>query len=119
MLNQPTILDKPIAEQSATCTQCHDGGKQLYWQGSAHESRNVGCTDCHSVHAFQSVSNQLKSATAMDTCFGCHADIKADTMKASHHPIREGKIGCGDCHNHTRHSDRQEHHCQLDQRAVL
>ncbi len=25
--------------------------------------------------------------------------MRAETWKASHHPIREGKIGCADCHN--------------------
>jgi DmsE family decaheme c-type cytochrome len=35
----------------------------------------------------------------MEQCFTCHKDIRADTWKTSHHPIREGKITCTDCHN--------------------
>ncbi len=35
----------------------------------------------------------------MNTCLECHKSIRADMWKNSHHPIREGKIGCADCHN--------------------
>jgi DmsE family decaheme c-type cytochrome len=29
----------------------------------------------------------------------CHKDVRAETWKNSHHPIREGKMDCADCHN--------------------
>ena len=35
----------------------------------------------------------------MEQCFTCHKDVRAETWKNSHHPIREGKISCADCHN--------------------
>lgn len=31
-------------------------------------------------------------------CFACHAEQRADSFKYSHHPIREGKVVCSDCH---------------------
>ena len=85
-------------EVSATCQGCHKGGKQLLWQGSRHAMRGLTCTNCHGVHTFKSDASQLKAETAMDQCFTCHKDIRADTWKNSHHPIREGKIACFDCH---------------------
>jgi len=70
----------------------------MFWQGGRHSAAGVTCTDCHSIHAYVSDNGQLKTTSIMDTCFGCHKDIRVDTMRASHHPIREGKITCIDCH---------------------
>ena len=32
-------------------------------------------------------------------CGTCHQQIRAATLKPSHHPIIEGKVKCSDCHN--------------------
>ncbi len=37
------------AEKNATCLQCHEKTARTLWAGSTHESRNVACTDCHTV----------------------------------------------------------------------
>ncbi|MCB1008538.1 MAG: DmsE family decaheme c-type cytochrome [Acidobacteria bacterium] len=97
--NRPTMSDKSAAQITAVCTECHSGGNQFFWKTSVHSTRNVACTDCHSVHAAKSEKNQLKLAGATDTCVTCHKNIRADMWKNSHHPIREGKISCADCHN--------------------
>ena len=31
-------------------------------------------------------------------CFNCHVDVSGSFMMPSHHPIKEGKIECVDCH---------------------
>ena len=51
---RPTIANLTTSELSETCRQCHDGGTQSHWAGGTHEARGVGCTDCHSVHSYQS-----------------------------------------------------------------
>ena len=33
-----------IRSESEVCLSCHRGGERLYWQGSVHPSRDVGCT---------------------------------------------------------------------------
>lgn len=71
----------------------------MFWEGGRHADAGVTCTDCHSVHSPVSDHNLLKSDTVMETCFGCHMDVRADTMKSSHHPIREGLLSCADCHD--------------------
>ncbi len=96
---QPRVSGLSVADQSKLCTSCHDGGSQFFWAGSAHESRDLSCLSCHSVHSFESERAQLKTETAMEQCFSCHSDVRAETWKRSHHPIREGQIGCDDCHN--------------------
>ena len=87
------------ADASSVCLSCHAGGNQGLWEGSAHAARQLSCVTCHSVHAAKSDKAQLKAANAMESCYACHRDVRAETFKNSHHPIREGKIGCADCHN--------------------
>lgn len=95
----PRVDKLPAARQIAVCQQCHRTGAQMFWQGSEHENRGLACSTCHSVHAPKSAAGQLKSVTVAEQCFTCHKDVRAETWKTSHHPIREGKIGCEDCHN--------------------
>jgi DmsE family decaheme c-type cytochrome len=97
--NQPRVSDLSSREQSAMCQDCHDGGTQFFWAGSRHEARNLSCLSCHAVHKYESEAAQLHQKTLRDQCFTCHADVRADIHKNSRHPILEGKISCGDCHN--------------------
>jgi DmsE family decaheme c-type cytochrome len=93
-------IDRLSAQaQSAICQNCHNGGQQFFWEGSKHDTRGLSCQDCHSVHSPKAEKAQLKAATELEQCFSCHKDTRAETWKTSHHPIREGKIGCADCHN--------------------
>jgi DmsE family decaheme c-type cytochrome len=95
----PRVDKLPAAETASMCQQCHSGGQQFFWASGRHETRGVSCTSCHSVHGFKSERAQLHAATASEQCFECHKDTRAETWKVSHHPIREGKMGCNDCHN--------------------
>lgn len=94
-------------EKSETCLQCHDRGQRMYWTGSTHHSRGLACQDCHSIHSGKSERAQLKEAVETDVCFGCHKQKASQFFRASHHPIREGKVTCSDCHNpHGTESER-------------
>lgn len=97
--NSLRLSDRTAREQAETCRSCHNGGNQFLWPGSMHESRGLACTTCHGVHSFKSETAQLKAKTVMDQCIECHKDVRADLWKNSHHPIREGRISCVDCHN--------------------
>jgi DmsE family decaheme c-type cytochrome len=97
--NQPRVAALSAAEQSAMCQGCHGGEGQFFWSGSRHEVRGLSCLDCHSVHSFRSETAQLKEAAPVEQCLTCHKDVRAELFKRSHHPIREGKIACIDCHN--------------------
>jgi DmsE family decaheme c-type cytochrome len=93
------VTDLSAEEQTATCQQCHSGNKQFFWAGGTHESRGLSCLSCHNVHAPESEVAQLQEATEKEQCYSCHKDVRAQTWKRSHHPIREGRISCSDCHN--------------------
>jgi DmsE family decaheme c-type cytochrome len=90
---------KQAHEASATCLTCHDSGHQANFEGGVHDRRGVACASCHSVHAFQSVKGQLKTAREPDTCFTCHTAIRSKGMRSSHHPVREGLMACSSCHD--------------------
>jgi DmsE family decaheme c-type cytochrome len=89
----------PIAERNATCLSCHEKTARTLWQGSTHESRNVACTDCHTVMHAVSERGNLKQQTVVETCGNCHAQKKAQLTRFTHMPLGEGKMECTSCHN--------------------
>ncbi len=84
-------------EVAGVCTQCHNAGPHLGWAGSAHSEHEVACTTCHRVH--RNRNKKLLSEKEQMLCAQCHRDIEAQSYFMSHHPIKEGKMGCSDCHN--------------------
>jgi DmsE family decaheme c-type cytochrome len=90
---------RPVADNNAICLSCHDKGGRIYWQGSTHESRDVACTNCHTVMSKVSVKGQLKKESEAETCYQCHKDRRMQAQRSSHMPLREGKLTCTSCHN--------------------
>jgi DmsE family decaheme c-type cytochrome len=86
-------------EVSELCTTCHNRSSHSAWAGGKHESRNLTCTTCHSVHAFKSETRQLKTETVQETCVQCHRREVNKVHRSSHMPVREGKLECTTCHN--------------------
>lgn len=85
--------------QSAICLQCHEKGARMGYRAGAHHNGDVSCTSCHTVMAAKSPKALLKTASASDTCYSCHAEVRTDINKMSHHPLREGRMECASCHN--------------------
>ncbi len=84
-------------EVGGICTNCHQAGAQLNWAGSAHAENDVACTACHKVHT--NGRKYLLKEGELDLCSRCHQDVRARTYYASHHPLKEEKMHCSDCHN--------------------
>jgi len=95
------IFSKKIADarsKSAKCLSCHGDSKDLsLWAQGRHVVSDVSCDNCHTVHS--GARKNLKAAQP-DLCNICHRSIRAQQNKQSHHPIREGKMKCTDCHDH-------------------
>jgi len=89
----------PKDEKTAICLGCHSRGTKLMWEGSPHDTTTIGCEDCHSVHKPKTEKAQLKAESEPELCFACHKQKKSQFLRASHHPIREGKMECSSCHN--------------------
>lgn len=87
----------PVEARNEACLTCHQGGKRIHWQGSTHSSRDVACSSCHEVHTQH--DKVRDKATQSDVCFTCHKEQRAQVTRLSHHPIKEGKVVCSDCHN--------------------
>ena len=86
-------------EVNKTCLTCHNKKEHADWQGSMHNVRNVSCVGCHSMHDAKSDHGFLKQASVVATCATCHRNNAAKMQRASHMPIREGKMDCVTCHN--------------------
>jgi DmsE family decaheme c-type cytochrome len=80
------------------CLGCHVGAHPNF-ERSAHGEAGVGCTSCHSVHAFKAETHLLKASTESKLCYTCHTDIKAAFAQPFHHKVDEGLVNCSDCHN--------------------
>lgn len=95
------------------CLGCHTGAPTMAWHSSTHEHNGVACTDCHNPHPRACVPQvvdmdhyQVKrpkrlamSVQEPEACYKCHAKIYGLNAMPSHHPIKEGKMVCSDCHD--------------------
>jgi DmsE family decaheme c-type cytochrome len=92
------FLQLPPAAQSAICQQCHQGGAQLHWPGSAHQHAELSCSSCHHVMERRSDRALLAREDTTETCMSCHGEVRGQMMRPSRHPVREGRMDCASCH---------------------
>ncbi|MGB9760159.1 MAG: GSU2203 family decaheme c-type cytochrome [Thermoproteota archaeon] len=110
----PSLIVNPAkmvsGVSSTLCTQCHRDSEVAMWHGSKHDLEGVSCSKCHTMHGETKERNTLgyrKSYTKEaylkesepELCFSCHKDIMAQTRMPNHHPVKEGKMTCSECHN--------------------
>ena len=95
----PLSPKSPTAAEvkNTICLGCHLKGKVALWDGGTHEGRGLSSPDCHNPHG--GYAKILAKPIEAEVCTQCHKDIKAQLLKSSHHPIREGKMTCTNCHN--------------------
>lgn len=92
--NQDAAMD--AADQNTVCLGCHKGGQQKHWHLSEHATADIACADCHTVHTYK---DRVRSKNEQaQVCLGCHQEQRANLMKYSRHPIREGVVTCTSCH---------------------
>jgi len=86
---------------SDTCMECHNKAGQKHWMGSSHDSRQIACTACHSVHPKPgaAVEKAMLKQPQMKLCTSCHLQKKAQLIRPGHMPMRESKMQCTSCHN--------------------
>jgi len=96
------------------CLKCHDNNSPtMAWHSSTHSRNGVACADCHNPHPNPYVQPVLDiqhtnirrekrlpmSVNEPQVCYKCHAEMYAKNAMPSHHPIKEGKMVCSDCHD--------------------
>ena len=86
-------------DASRRCLDCHEFREEhSNFLRSEHLKNNVGCLNCHSVHA-PKVERQLLVTSQPQLCYGCHLDVKPEFSRPFHHRVNEGLLVCSNCHN--------------------
>jgi DmsE family decaheme c-type cytochrome len=86
-------------EVTARCLKCHLFGEEhANFARSRHNTNQVSCTSCHSIHSAKEKSFLL-TAKQPNLCYSCHLETKPDFSKPFRHRVNEGLIKCTDCHN--------------------
>jgi DmsE family decaheme c-type cytochrome len=100
--------------RSELCLTCHNqNSPTMAWHSSTHAQYGVACADCHNPHPNLHVEKFVNiqhtnitrpkrlpmSVNEPGACYKCHGDIYAKNAMPSHHPIKEGKLLCSDCHD--------------------
>lgn len=94
------IMNLPPQAQSLICLKCHSAASTpnlTHWNASSHALNDVSCFDCHKLH--QGPQQKVKREQMSELCYGCHPEVKVENDLFSHHPLREKKMACTDCHN--------------------
>ncbi len=90
------------------CLSCHAVGydTHLQWGTGEHSRAGLYCSDCHNPHDPNRSHLRIFSQPGsrdMDVqsrlCIECHRDVSAQFNFPSHHPVREGGMGCTSCHD--------------------
>ena len=89
----------PAKAVMEACLTCHANNfDKANIQRSEHTLNGVVCTACHSIH-HPATPQHLLAKKQNETCYSCHANVRAQFEMPSHHRVNEGFMQCSDCHN--------------------
>jgi DmsE family decaheme c-type cytochrome len=89
--------ETPIETQNERCLGCHERDVGAGWHAGPHDTTQVACADCHSVHSAR--DPMLTTELQPDVCYGCHVLERSEALRAFAHPLHEGKMDCSSCHS--------------------
>jgi DmsE family decaheme c-type cytochrome len=90
----------PPQAQSLICLKCHSAASTptlANWHTSIHALNDLSGFSCHKLH--EGPQQKVSHEKMAEGCYVCHPDVKAQFSLFSHHPIREKKMNCFDCHD--------------------
>lgn len=120
---------RSATDANGVCLSCHaQDAKIRNWMAGSHASNKVRCIDCHQTHSaakggagteakamldvmtpgrVAAVENLVPESKAImqprwqgnDACLSCHQRQRGEMSLPYHHPLREGKMSCADCHD--------------------
>ena len=114
-------------EANGVCLSCHARDEKIrHWSGGSHSANHLRCIDCHQIHqaalrtakesriGFDRATRAALTAASVspetnvivrpmwetnEACLKCHQTEAAQMSMPYHHPLREGKMSCVDCHD--------------------
>lgn len=116
------VTKAPASQSAKACLSCHTTSTNnlTLWRSTDHARGNVACWDCHSQGG--TPHSKMLRKPDQSVCFSCHREQQPTFQFTSHHPVREGRMDCSDCHKpHARQSPRDWEQvcasCHLQQRG--
>lgn len=123
-----SFRQRSATDANGVCLSCHARDEKIRnWIAGPHASNQVRCTDCHQTHTHskkgeskadasldlmslghtENVESMVPEAKALmqprwqanDACLRCHQTERGQMSLPYHHPLREGKMSCADCHD--------------------
>jgi len=96
---------------SKSCVQCHE-----HLTGAFHDATHakliapggngteIGCESCHGpaslhVRTGGETGTIVNPGNSPETCYQCHLDKRGEFNLPFSHPVKNGHMGCSDCHN--------------------
>ena len=119
-LNQDLVMTPPWRIAGAdyvgtdTCAFCHErigrafpytDHARLHITGDAERLDGQGCEMCHGAGSLHVEAGGgrgvhiINPRTNPETCYHCHTEIRTWFNLQYHHPLREGRISCINCHD--------------------
>lgn len=93
-------------DDAMLCLGCHTSSHGLgAWPASEHARVGLSCVSCHNPHLGYDKApppSALGKAPTVDLyegCYECHAEVRAQIRLPSRHPLLEGRMNCGSCHD--------------------
>ena len=106
-VNLPQIAGASVVG-SAGCAECHEDVTNRFSDtthghliNGGNKGPEFGCEACHgpaSIHV-KTGGNDGTIVRQTTECASCHQDVQARFSMNSHHPLKEGSVGCTSCHD--------------------
>lgn len=88
-------------EQLAACESCHnneaEGPARIAFRDSAHDSRFINCSTCHSMHV--AVEPLSSPAGQAEICLECHRSMRSGHPEVRGRSVDFSQQACSDCHD--------------------
>ena len=97
-----SFRDRSGEQANGVCLSCHSKSDHVRnWFSGAHQAQDIKCSDCHTIHGEKhGEPRAIESRRQVnENCLRCHQKQNAEADLPYHHPIREGKMSCSDCHD--------------------
>src|SRR6266516_4479659 len=93
-----SFKDRTPEQANGACLSCHAKSDHVRnWFSGADAGQDIKCVDCHTIHGEKVAMESRHEQNAR--CLQCHRKQEAESTLPYHHPVREDKMSCIDCHD--------------------